>query len=89
MKIVGERGLIEIDLSHSDLLLASRDGEVSFRDTRFWPSPSGAGAFNLRTELQEFIRSVRDGMPSPVTAADGRAAVATIEQIDARLTRAD
>ncbi|GAA2080751.1 Gfo/Idh/MocA family oxidoreductase [Pseudolysinimonas kribbensis] len=89
VKIVGERGLIEIDLSHSDLLLASRDGEVSFRDTRFWPSPSGAGAFNLRTELQEFIRSVRDGMPSPVTAADGRAAVATIEQIDARLTRAD
>ena len=85
VKVVGEKGLIEIDLSHSDLLLASRDGDASFRDTRFWPSATGEGAFNLRTELEEFVRAVRNGTPSPVTAADGRAAVAVIEEIDARL----
>jgi predicted dehydrogenase len=88
VKIVGEKGLIEIDLSHSDLLLASREGDASFRDTRFWPSESGEGAFNLRTELEEFVRAVREGAPSPVTAADGRAAVAVVEEIDARLGRA-
>jgi len=88
VKIVGEKGLIEIDLSHSDLFLASREGDASFRDTRFWPSDSGAGAFNLKTELDEFVRVVREGRPSPVTASDGRAAVAVIEQIDARLGRA-
>jgi predicted dehydrogenase len=87
VKIVGAEGLIEIDLSHSDLLLATRNGDASLRDTRFWPSASGDGAFNLRTEWEAFIRSVRDGTPSPVSAADGRAAVAVIEEIDARLDR--
>lgn len=88
VKIVGEKGLIEIDLSHSDLLFASRDGDASFRDTRFWPSATGAGAFNLKSELEAFVAAVRDGSPSPVSAADGRAAVAVIEEIDAQLRRA-
>lgn len=85
LRVVGERGIIELNLGHADLLHVERDGGAVFRDTYFWPSASGDGAFNLRTELAAFADAALSGGPSPVPGSDGRAAVAVIEDIEARL----
>ncbi|WP_428965978.1 Gfo/Idh/MocA family protein [Micromonospora fluostatini] len=85
LRIVGEHGVLEMDLSHNDLLYARRDGAASFMDTYFWPSRDGGGAYNLRTELEAFVDAALTGGPTPVSGAEGRAAVAVVEDIEAAL----
>ncbi|WP_308797664.1 Gfo/Idh/MocA family protein [Agromyces silvae] len=86
LRIIGERGSVEVSLSHNDLLHVDRDAAGgNYRDTYFWPSPSGEGAFNLKSELDAFVTSARTGGPTPVSGADGRAAVQVVEAIEAAL----
>lgn len=85
LRVVGERGILEMNLSHGDLLYSQRDGTATYLDTYFWPSASGAGGYNLRTELAAFADAALTGGPSPVSGEDGRAAVAVIEDIEAAL----
>jgi predicted dehydrogenase len=88
IRIIGSRGSVEVDLSHTDLLHVDRDGAGNYLDTRFWPAGDGGGAYNLLSELGAFVESARRGGPSPVSGADGREAVRVIESIQAALDRA-
>ncbi|MFI0793480.1 Gfo/Idh/MocA family protein [Micromonospora rubida] len=85
LRIVGEHGILEMDLSHNDLMYARRDGAANYLDTYFWPSRNGGGAYNLRTELEAFVDAALVGGPTPVSGEDGRAAVAVVEGIEAAL----
>jgi predicted dehydrogenase len=81
-RLIGAKGAIEMSLSHNDLQLVPREGNAVNLDTYFWPSRSGAGAFNLKTEIEAFVSAARSGGPTPVSGEDGRAAVALIEAIE-------
>ncbi|WFE66208.1 Gfo/Idh/MocA family oxidoreductase [Micromonospora sp. WMMD714] len=85
LRIVGEHGILEMNLSHNDLLYARRDGVASFMDTYFWPSRDGGGSYNLRSELEAFVDAALTGGPTPVSGEEGRAAVAVVEDIGAAL----
>ncbi|MEU4569152.1 Gfo/Idh/MocA family oxidoreductase [Micromonospora sp. NPDC023956] len=85
LRIVGEHGLLEMDLSHNDLLYAQRQGTASYLDTYFWPSRGTGGAYNLRTQLEAFADAALTGGPTPVSGEEGRAAVAVVEGIEAAL----
>jgi len=85
LRVVGANGILEMNLSHNDLLYARRDGGASFLDTYFWPSRDGGGAYNLRTELEAFADAALSGGPTPVSGEEGRAAVAVVEGIDTAL----
>lgn len=86
LRIVGERGTVEINLSHGDLLYVDRNAAGgTYLDTYFWPSSSGEGAYNLKTELGAFVSSALVNGPTPVSGREGRAAVEVIESIEAAL----
>jgi predicted dehydrogenase len=86
LRVVGELGTIEVNLSHSDLLHVDRGAAGgNYLDTYFWPSRSGEGAYNLKTELDAFISSALSKGASPISGASGRAAVKVIESIESVL----
>jgi predicted dehydrogenase len=85
LRIVGEGGSVEIDLSHVDALFAERGAGANYLDTRFWPAGENT-AFNLRSELEAFIASALADGPSPVSAEEGRAAVRVAEDVAAALS---
>lgn len=86
LRVVGSKGTVELNLSHSDLLYVDRAATAgTYLDTYFWPSRSGDGAYNLRTELDAFVASALTGGPTPVSGEAGRAAVRVIESIESAL----
>jgi len=62
-------------------------GSAVNMDTYFWPSRTGAGAYNLRTELDAFVGAALAGGPTPISGREGRAAIAIVEAIEAALGR--
>lgn len=89
LRVIGEKGSIEVSLSHNDLLFVDRAAAGgNYRDTYFWPSASGEGAYNLKSELDAFVSAALTGGTTPVSAADGRAAVRIIEDIQSVLDEA-
>jgi len=85
-RIIGSKAAVEVSLSHNDLLMVPREGGSAVNmDTYFWPSRSGEGAYNLRSELDAFVDAALGGKPSPIPGSEGRAAIALIESIEAAM----
>jgi len=86
LRVVGEKGTIEVSLSHNDLLRVDREtNQAVYLDTYNYPSRTIEGGFALKTELDAFVSAALTGAPSPVNGLEGRANVAIIEQIEAKL----
>ena len=85
-RLIGSKAAIEVSLSHNDLLMVPRDGGSAVNmDTYFWPSRTGQGAYNLRTELDAFVSAALTKGPTPISGQEGRAAIAIVEAIEKAL----
>ncbi len=81
--IIGEKGMVEVDLTHSDVRVTTEDrGRSMLMDTYHWPDIGTELYGDLRVELEQFMRSVREKTIPPVTAAEATEAVCVIERIE-------
>jgi UDP-N-acetylglucosamine 3-dehydrogenase len=83
IKVIGEKGMIEISLTHNDARLTTFDEKRSKSiDTYHWPSYEGVIYGDLRIELESFINSVITNSIPPCTAREAAEAVRVIERIE-------
>lgn len=89
LRITGENGSIEVDLSHGDVVLTSNEkGGSSFLDTYYWPSNNNDIVFGaLRLEIETFIDSAINNIIPPVTGEQATEAVEVVERIEHLLER--
>jgi predicted dehydrogenase len=83
-EVTGTRGRIELDLGFRGAI-SYAEGGVHYFENPHWPVVEGYYSSDLRDELETFIRCVSRDQPVPVTAADGRRAIAAALAIDASL----
>ncbi len=57
VKVQGDRGVVEIDLTHEDLMVSGPDGERSI-DAHHWPEIDGELRGDLRRELEAFVATL-------------------------------
>ena len=84
LELIGADGMIEAELSHTAVALASRpSGRQRQLDTYHWPPHAfGGPGGDLRAELEGFVQAARTGAMPPVTGEDGARAVGVIEAVD-------
>ncbi|MBI4626759.1 MAG: Gfo/Idh/MocA family oxidoreductase [Verrucomicrobia bacterium] len=84
LELTGAEGMLEAELSHTAVALASRpSGRQRQLDTFHWPPhASGGPGGDLRAELEGFVQAARTGAMPPVTGEDGARAVGVIEAVD-------
>ena len=86
IKIYGETGTAEINLTHSDVAVSTvRDGRQIQLDTYHWPTDGEVPYGDLRRQLEAFVRSVADNAVPPVTGEQGLEAVRVVERIEQSL----
>lgn len=87
-KIVGEKGMMEVNLTHADARVTStKRGRSMLMDTFHWPEIEGELQGDLRIELESFVNAVRNNAVPPVTAEEAVAAVYAIEWIEKELDK--
>jgi len=88
-KIIGEKGMVEVNLTHNDARVTSEQrGRSMILDTYHWPSNNGVLNGDLRIELESFVDAVRGNTVPAVTAREAAEAVRVIERIEQALDRA-
>lgn len=86
IKIVGEKGMVDINLSHTDVAVSTINrGRQMNLDTYHWPMAGNSPHGDLRRELQSFVNSVIQNEIPPVTGEQGLEAVQMIEYIERSL----
>ena len=86
MVIIGEHGMVELDMNHSGVRLTTAEtGRSLMQDTYHWPLLGEQIHGDLRAELEAFIDAVKNNETPPVTGEDGAEAVKVIERITAFL----
>ena len=86
IKIIGEKGMIEVDMNHNSVRLTTQEvGRSTMQDTHHWPLINGEHYGDLRVELEAFVRTAIKKELPPVTGEDGAEAVRVIELITAYL----
>lgn len=82
--VIGEKGSIEVDLTHNDVLLTTaQNGRSSFADTYHWPAGvDGVLYGDLRVEMEAFVNSVINNSVPPVTGEQATDAVEVVERIE-------
>jgi len=86
IQIIGDRGMVELDMNHSDARLTTAEaGRSLMQDTYHWPTLGEQIHGDLRAELEAFVNAVKNGAVPPVTGEDGAEAVKVIERITAYL----
>ena len=88
IKIIGEDGMVELDMNHSDARITTREsGRSAMVDTYHWPTVGEHLYGDLRTEIEAFVSAALAGDVPPVTGEDGAEAVSVIERVIACLDR--
>jgi len=88
IKIIGEDGMVELDMNHSDARLTTKEsGRSAMADTYHWPMVGEHLYGDLRTEIEAFVNAALAGDVPPVTGEDGAEAVGVIERIVACLDK--
>lgn len=83
IKIIGETGMIEINLTHNDARVTSGERRRSMlMDTYHWPSIGPDLYGGLRAEIDSFVQCVRNNKVPPVTAREAMKAVDVVERIE-------
>lgn len=86
IKIICEKGMIEVNLFHSDVTVSStNEGRQKSLDTYHWPMEQQVPQGDLRKELQTFVAAVISGSIPPVTGEQALEAVKAIEWIEKSL----
>lgn len=86
LKIVGERGMIEVDLSHSSVTVSLTDAGRQFNpDTHYYPMDETIPYGDLRREVEAFVGSVLRNEVPPITGEEGLEAVRIIEWIEGKI----
>lgn len=57
VKVQGVRGVVEMDLTHEDLMVSGIDGERSI-DAHHWPEINGQLRGDLRREIEAFVQAL-------------------------------
>ncbi|MFD1718484.1 Gfo/Idh/MocA family protein [Georgenia deserti] len=82
IEVIGSDGMVEVDLSHNAVALTTAGlGRQTYLDTYHWPAQQGVPAGDLQAEIRAFL-ATSPGSAPPVTAADGRKAVAVVSAIE-------
>jgi len=86
IKIIGEKGMIEVDMNHNSVRLTTQDaGRSLMQDTHHWPMIGNEYHGDLRLELEAFAQTAINKEAPPVTGEDGADAVRVVELIMAYL----
>lgn len=86
-KIIGEKGMMEINLTHADARVTTiARGRSMLMDTFHWPEVDGQLYGDLRIEIEAFVHAVRTKTVPPVTGKEAAAAVDVIERIERALS---
>jgi predicted dehydrogenase len=80
MEIIGTEGALYVDIHNQGLRVHT--GRLTYPDTTYGPQLHGRPVGIMTDEIAEFIRAVVDGLPSPVSAADGYRAVVAADAIE-------
>ncbi|HCA28183.1 MAG TPA: hypothetical protein DEP23_00650 [Ruminococcaceae bacterium] len=87
-KIIGEKGMMEVNLTHADARVTTEErGRSVLMDTFHWPMIGTELYGDLRIELEAFVKAVQSNAVPPVTATEATEAVRVIERIENALDK--
>lgn len=86
LKIVGDKGMIEIDLTHNDVYTSyMKNGRMVLLDSCHWPEKDSVPYGDLRIEIESFIDAVRNNTIPAITGEEALEAVKIVELIEENL----